>query len=111
MNSTHGNNSRDTHVLPKGLVKVRHYGLSANRHRAQRLAQSRRLLLPALGAAAALANAGPAGRSSAEGRTGAGAPLSPMRRLPLRAHRVAHGGGARDADAGHVVAARSARER
>jgi len=59
MNSTDGNNSRDTHVLPKGLVKVRRYGLLANRHRAQRLAQSRRLLLPAL-AAAALTNAGPA---------------------------------------------------
>jgi hypothetical protein len=47
------------HVLPKGLVKVRHYGLLANRHRVARLELSRRLLWPTL-TAAALANAGPA---------------------------------------------------
>lgn len=39
------------HVLPKRLVKVRHYGLLANRHRAEKLALSRRLLLPATVAA------------------------------------------------------------
>jgi putative transposase/transposase-like zinc-binding protein len=33
------------HVLPKGFVKIRHYGLLANRHRQQRLTQCRRLLL------------------------------------------------------------------
>ena len=33
------------HVLPSGFVKVRHYGLLANRFRAQRLATCRRLLL------------------------------------------------------------------
>jgi hypothetical protein len=33
------------HVLPKGFVKVRHYGLLANRQRAVRLEQCRRLLL------------------------------------------------------------------
>ena len=33
------------HVLPSGFVKVRHYGLLANRFRAQRLALARRLLL------------------------------------------------------------------
>jgi hypothetical protein len=32
------------HVLPSGFVKVRHYGLLANRHRAERLALCRRLL-------------------------------------------------------------------
>ena len=47
------------HVLPKGLVKIRHYGLLANRRRADKLKLSRRLLLPAL-AAAALAKAVPA---------------------------------------------------
>ena len=36
------------HVLPRGFVKVRHYGLLANRHREQRLAQCRRLLFVAL---------------------------------------------------------------
>jgi len=35
------------HVLPQGFVKVRHYGLLANRHRAERLALCRRLLLVA----------------------------------------------------------------
>jgi hypothetical protein len=33
-----------THVLPRGFVKIRHYGLLANRHRASRLAACRRLL-------------------------------------------------------------------
>jgi hypothetical protein len=39
------------HVLPRGFVKVRHYGLLANRQRAVRLEQSRRLLLVATVAA------------------------------------------------------------
>jgi hypothetical protein len=33
------------HVLPRGFVKIRHYGLLANRHRAAKLAMCRRLLL------------------------------------------------------------------
>ena len=33
-----------THVLPGGFVKVRHYGLLANRFREQRLAHCRALL-------------------------------------------------------------------
>ncbi len=33
-----------THVLPTGFTKIRHYGLLANRFRAQRLARARRLL-------------------------------------------------------------------
>jgi hypothetical protein len=33
------------HVLPRGFVKVRHYGLLANRHRAEKLKLARRLLL------------------------------------------------------------------
>lgn len=32
------------HVLPKGFVKIRHFGFMANRHRAQRLELSRTLL-------------------------------------------------------------------
>jgi hypothetical protein len=43
------------HVLPKGFVKVRHYGLLANRHRETRLAVCRRLLL-VVNAAALLAD-------------------------------------------------------
>jgi len=46
------------HVLPKGFVKVRHYGLLANRQRAERLEQCRRLL--------AAANVGAVPPSSAE---------------------------------------------
>jgi hypothetical protein len=43
------------HVLPRGFVKVRHYGLLANRHREEKLKTCRRLLLPlaVMGAAAA----------------------------------------------------------
>jgi hypothetical protein len=37
------------HVLPKGFVKVRHYGLLANRCREERLAVCRRLLVVAAG--------------------------------------------------------------
>lgn len=35
------------HILPSGFVKIRHYGLLANRHRQERLAVCRRLLLVA----------------------------------------------------------------
>jgi hypothetical protein len=34
------------HVLPRGFVKIRHYGLLANRHRKEKLALCRQLLLP-----------------------------------------------------------------
>jgi len=40
------------HVLPRGFVKIRHYGLLANRHRAGKLRRSRQLLLVAQVAAA-----------------------------------------------------------
>ena len=33
-----------THVLPSGFVRVRHYGLLANRHRQEKLARCRDLL-------------------------------------------------------------------
>jgi len=36
------------HVLPRGFVKIRHYGLLANRHREERLRVARRLLLVVL---------------------------------------------------------------
>jgi hypothetical protein len=36
------------HVLPKGFIKIRHYGLLSSRHREARLRQARRLLLPRL---------------------------------------------------------------
>ena len=40
------------HVLPRGFVKIRHYGLLANRGREEKLALCRRLLLPQTAAAA-----------------------------------------------------------
>jgi hypothetical protein len=40
------------HVLPKGFVKIRHYGLLASRHRQERLARSRELLMVVTMAAA-----------------------------------------------------------
>jgi Putative transposase/Transposase zinc-binding domain len=46
------------HVLPKGFVKVRHYGLLANCQRAERLEQCRRLLFLENVAAALPADAG-----------------------------------------------------
>jgi hypothetical protein len=36
------------HVLPKGFMKIRHYGLLASRRREERLRQARKLLLPVL---------------------------------------------------------------
>ena len=36
------------HVLPKGFMKIRHYGLLASRQREARLREARRLLLPRL---------------------------------------------------------------
>ena len=32
------------HVLPSGFVRIRHYGLLANRHRQEKLARCRELL-------------------------------------------------------------------
>jgi hypothetical protein len=48
------------HVLPRGFVKIRHYGILANRHRAAKLQVCRRLLLVVLAATAL-----PAGTESA----------------------------------------------
>jgi Putative transposase/Transposase zinc-binding domain len=36
------------HVLPKGFMKIRHYGLLSSRHREARLHEARKLLLPKL---------------------------------------------------------------
>jgi putative transposase/transposase-like zinc-binding protein len=62
------------HVLPSGLVKVRHYGLLANRHRADRLAVCRWLLLVI---AAATATAPPGGAAAAAAIAPAGQPTCP----------------------------------
>ena len=48
------------HILPRGFVKTRHYGLLANHGRAERLHTCRRLLLPAVLLLAATMGLGPA---------------------------------------------------
>jgi hypothetical protein len=53
-----------THVLPRGFVKIRHYGLLANRHRAEKLHVCRRLLL-ALGCGLPVCVAEPEKRANA----------------------------------------------
>ncbi len=45
------------HVLPKGFMKIRHYGLLASRQREARLRQARKLLLPKLALPAHASNA------------------------------------------------------
>jgi len=50
------------HVLPKGFMKIRHYGLLASRRREEKLKECRRLLL-VVNAAVALAVAGPSPQS------------------------------------------------
>jgi hypothetical protein len=52
------------HVLPRGFVKVRHYGLLANRYREAKLRQCRRLLLVVV-VAAVLGDGAAAGGSEA----------------------------------------------
>ena len=44
------------HVLPKGFMKIRHYGLLASRQREARLRQARKLLLPKLALQAGASN-------------------------------------------------------
>ena len=53
------------HVLPKGFVKIRHYGLLANRHREDKLRLCRRLLLPWNVAAGGALDEPPAAREAA----------------------------------------------
>jgi Putative transposase/Transposase zinc-binding domain len=48
------------HVLPKGFMKIRHYGLLASRQREARLQQARKLLLPLLAPAGAAVGIAPA---------------------------------------------------
>ncbi len=65
------------HVLPKGLMRVRHYGLLANRCRVQRLAQIREILTRHR----ATARAGPEVRPSRRARAGLA-----LSGVPARAH-------------------------
>ena len=78
------------HVLPKGFVKVRHYGLLANRDRDTRLAVCRRLLAVELLRARLMGTPSPV-RSDREVATPAAAAFAPVcpfcgsRRIECRA--------------------------
>jgi hypothetical protein len=48
------------HVLPKGFMKIRHFGLLASRQREGRLREARKLLLATLPASAIAGSIGPA---------------------------------------------------
>jgi hypothetical protein len=61
------------HVVPGGLVRIRQYGLLANRGRGQRLEQCRRLLTPAPAAPAA-----PAAPESPESKTASKQTTTPL---------------------------------
>jgi hypothetical protein len=54
------------HVLPRGFVKIRHYGLLANRQRVENLHQCRRLLLPLAAVASTTADPTKAATDGAE---------------------------------------------
>jgi Putative transposase len=56
------------HVLPRGFVKVRHYGLLANRYRAAKLHDCRRVLLVVVVAAALAAGDAARGAGAAAPR-------------------------------------------
>jgi hypothetical protein len=80
------------HVLPRGFVAARHYGLLANRGREEKLALCRRLLWPRAYVAVGVAPA-PAGAEAAAAcpRCGAG-PMVPVGEVPP-GWRVSAGGG------------------
>jgi hypothetical protein len=71
------------HVLPKGFVKIRHYGLLANRQRAAKLQLSRQLLVLVLAAGMLSAGAAPASTE----------PVAAVEPAPT--HRCPHCGGGR----------------
>ena len=65
------------HVLPRGFVKIRHYGLLANRQRVEKLPQCRRLLLP-LTATASVAGTATLAASDTAGIAPAQRPTCPQ---------------------------------
>jgi hypothetical protein len=71
------------HLLPKGLVKIRHFGFLSNRQRQTRLAQARRLLQPVASSASGGAEPGPAAASPSEAPPGVVCPYCGSRRLRL----------------------------
>jgi hypothetical protein len=71
------------HLLPKGLVKIRHFGFLSNRQRQTRLAQARALLPPAAPAAATLTDESGSGTSGSEAPPGQACPYCGSHQLWL----------------------------
>jgi hypothetical protein len=71
------------HLLPKGLVKIRHFGFLSNRQRQTRLAQARALLQPTAPATATPTDERGSGTSAAEAPPGQVCPYCGSNRLRL----------------------------
>ena len=71
------------HLLPKGLVKIRHFGFLSNRQRQTRLAQARALLQPTAPAAATQPDQSVSGTSGSEAPLGQVCPHCGSNRLWL----------------------------
>ena len=71
------------HLLPKGLVKIRHFGFLSNRQRQTRLAQARALLPPTAPAAASQPDESGCGPSGSEAPPGQVCPHCGSNRLWL----------------------------
>jgi hypothetical protein len=81
------------HVVPRGFMRIRHYGLTANRHRAAKLARCRAVLTqpppppPAREPTPPPATPAPGHTGRPDAPAAAGCPVcgGPLRQLPLRA--------------------------
>jgi len=71
------------HLLPKGLVKIRHFGFLSNRQRQTRLAQARALLQPVTPTASGVLEPGSAASCESETPPGVVCPYCGSRRLRL----------------------------
>jgi hypothetical protein len=71
------------HLLPKGLVKIRHFGFLSNRQRQTRLAQARALLQPVPPTASAVSEPSSAAACESEAPPGVLCPYCGSRRLRL----------------------------
>jgi hypothetical protein len=71
------------HLLPKGLVKIRHFGFLSNRQRQTRLAQARALLQPMVAASATQPQESVSATSESEASPGQVCPYCGSHRLRL----------------------------
>ncbi len=71
------------HLLPKGLVKIRHFGFLSNRQRTRCVAQARALLPPVAPTASGVSEPGSAAAGESEAPPGVVCPYCGSRRLRL----------------------------